>query len=54
MNLGKMINSLEEKVLEDINSSGLHPSISKLILQNIIKNIEEYERNEVENSKEQK
>lgn len=52
MNLSEMINKLEKNILEDINSSGLHPSISKLILQNIIKNIEEYERNETENTEE--
>lgn len=46
MNLSKTIESLETTILNDINSSGLHPSISKLILLNIIKNIEDYERKE--------
>lgn len=54
MNLSKTIQSLEEKILNDINSSGLHPSISKLILLNIIKNIEDYERKETLNNEEQK
>lgn len=46
MNLSKTIGDLEETILNNINSSGLHPSISKLILLNIIKNIEDYERKE--------
>lgn len=43
MNLTKQIESLSNKILEDINSSCLHPAISKLILLDIIHAIEKYE-----------
>lgn len=44
MTLTNMIEITEKNILEIINSSGLHPSISKLILSNIIKDIENFEK----------
>lgn len=49
MNISDAIKNLSNKILEDINNSGLHPSISKLILLDIIHNIEKYEESEKEN-----
>lgn len=54
MKISEAIKDLSNKVLEDINNSGLHPSISKLVLLNIVHNIEKFEESEQNSIKEDK
>lgn len=43
MTITNAINTTQTKIIDCINNSGLHPSICKLILLNVIKTIEEFE-----------
>lgn len=43
MTVTNAINTTQTKIIDCINNSGLHPSICKLILLNVIKTIEEFE-----------
>lgn len=58
MNVTQTIQKTSEQILDIINNSGLHPSISKLILLDIVHGIEKFEVSqinikEVENKKEE-
>lgn len=46
MNLTDIIENLQKTIINDINNSNLHPSICKLILSNVIHEIEIYEKNQ--------
>lgn len=54
MTLTNVIENTEKEVLNIINNSGLHPSISKLILSNMIKDIENFEKSSMNKELEEK
>lgn len=57
MNVTQTIQKTSEQILNIVNNSGLHPSISKLILLDIIHGIEKFEALQInlegENKKEE-
>lgn len=58
MNVTQTIQKTSEQILNIVNNSGLHPSISKLILLDIVHGIEKFEISQInikegENKKEE-
>ena len=49
MTVTEQLEDLEKKILDLVNSCGIHPSITKLILLNVIKDIEVFESTQREN-----
>lgn len=49
MTVTEQLEDLEKKILDLVNSCGIHPSITKLILLNIIRDIEAFELTQREN-----
>lgn len=49
MTVTEQLEDLEKKILDLINSCGIHPSITKLILLNAIRDIEAFESTQREN-----
>lgn len=47
MNVTQTIQKTSEQILDTINNSGLHPSISKLILLDIVHGIEKFEISQI-------
>lgn len=47
MNVTQTIQKTSEQILDIVNNSGLHPSISKLILLDIIHGIEKFETSQI-------
>lgn len=52
MTVTEQLEDLEKKILDLVNSCGIHPSITKLILLNIIRDIEVFESTQRENKTE--
>lgn len=52
MTVTEQLEDLEKKILDLVNSCGIHPSITKLILLNIIRDIEAFESTQRENKTE--
>lgn len=52
MNLTEKITDFSENIINMVNSSGLHPSICKIILLNTINEIEKFEINQTNNKEE--
>lgn len=47
MNVTQTIQKTSEQILNIVNNSGLHPSISKLILLDIVHGIEKFETSQI-------
>lgn len=44
MKIGKAVEQLEQRLVEDINQSGLHPVVVRLVLLNLLHVVEEQQK----------